>query len=537
MLIKVRKLSSGLLVKLFFVAVILTMVLWGIDNKKTQKNYLVSIDSSHYIYPKTFIRAKRHFINSLNQQYPGVSLENINVNKIVLDNLIQEKLLETELSELGLLVSNDVAIEEIKNNELFHNKDQKFDKDLFKKLLMSNELSEADYLKQLKTNIAAKALHSIIPKVEPSPYFVNEFYKYNNQKRIVELITIKNNSKDNLVKVSDEEIQQYYDKNKDEFAIPEYRDLEYIVIKSSSFSQDAKVTDSELEQEISTLEEAPEKINDQEKAKIKQRLAEKKMLEVLYHKMKQIEDDLASGDSLKDVSERFKLQYVEVNEVDKKGLVRGGVASKRIPANHTKFLQEAFDLDTNNPSDAIQLSNKDEEHYILNVKKVHPASFSDLATVKNKIFFNVSQQKKEKIAHESATKIYASLLEDSSNKQKILTDSNVTVKTLILARPDSAEKDFDSNNLNLDIVIDVFNLKSSNAATKIFKTKDGSFAFAILKDVELPKMQISQSDYTKIQSEISNFMSAAVYHEFIDYLRARHKIKINQEMLASLSYN
>lgn len=535
MLIKVRKLSSGLLVKLFFVAVIVTMVLWGIDNKKAKKNYLVAIDSSHYIYPKTFIKAKRHFVNSLNQQYPGVSLESINVNKIVLDNLIQEKLLETELKDLGLLVSNDVVIEEIKKNELFHNKEQKFDKDLFKRLLMANEVSEADYLSQLKTTIAARSLNSIIPKVEPSASFVNEFYKYNNQKRVVELITIKNNVKDNVIKVSDEEIQSYYDKNKNEFAIPEYRDLEYIIIKPASFSEAAKVTDKELEQELSTLEEAPEKISDQEKGKIKQRLAEKKTLQVLYEKMKQIEDDLASGDSLKDVSDRFKLEYAAVSEVDKQGLLRSGATSKHLPTNQAKFLQEAFDLDTNNPSDALQLSNKsDEDHYILNVKKVHPASFNDLSAVKNKIVLSVSQQKKEGSARELATKIYASFLEDPSNKQKILNDSNIATKTLILSRPDGAEKDLSANNLNLDIVIDVFNLKTTNETTKVFKTKDDNFAFAILKDVELPKMQISQSDYTKIQSEISNFMSAAVYHEFLDYLRSRHKIKINHEMLNSL---
>lgn len=541
MLNKIRKFSSGLFIKIILILIIAAMVLWGIgDNNKAKKYHVASIDNEHYIHTKDFIRSKRNFVYSFNKNYPSISLDAINVNKIVLDNLIRNKLLEIEADRLGLLVSNDVAADQIRNLQMFKDKQGRFSKEIFKQILLTNELSEAEYVKSVKNDLASQAIFSMVSEFTPSKHFANSFHRYNAQKRIVDLVVIKPQKKPiAAIKISSGDIEKYYEENKAKFTVPELRDVEYIVITPSDFKSEVEISDAELEDTVAELEESAESdkkpVPTNKKEAIKANLISQKAEQLMHEKMKDIEDDLAAGDSLTDIAAKFNLKYVTVKQVNQEGNF-DSISIKIVPQNIKKLLKDSFDLEKNNPSDALQIKENSSDYYILNVKSIYPAAIRPLSEVSQDITFLLQKENKEKQDLDRAKNIYEQVKVSKEQGLKKLQEEypqQISVETMTLSRPNDQAKE-KSQKIPSDILVNLFNFKDIGEMTGIFKTNAGDFAFIVLKEIISSKEKPFDTEMKKVSLQLSNFVTSLVQQEFMQYLDSKHKIQIFEETLQNL---
>ena len=173
------------------------------------------------------------FMDYLNQSglSQQVIKENINKNIIeeLLSSLISMTLLDLEIKDLNLDVSKNVIIKKLKNNKDFQNKDGKFQRTLYEKFLLTNNINAPIYETKLKNNILQKELFTYISGGAKSPKFlVNKFYKDQNRKLDVDYIDLSKIYK-NSETFTDKEIEIFIIENEDKLK-QDYIDFSYVNI-------------------------------------------------------------------------------------------------------------------------------------------------------------------------------------------------------------------------------------------------------------------------------------------------------------------
>jgi len=166
--------------------------------------------------------------SGLSQQ---VIKENIDKNILeeLLSTLVSTVLLDFEIEDLNLVISEATIANKLKENKNFLDEKNEFQRNLYEKFLLTNNISAPIYELKLRNNALQKQLFTYISGGAKSPnFFVNEFYKEKNRKLDIEYIDLKNfyKNKDNF---TDQEIQLFINENSDELK-QEYIDFTYVII-------------------------------------------------------------------------------------------------------------------------------------------------------------------------------------------------------------------------------------------------------------------------------------------------------------------
>jgi len=164
--------------------------------------------------------------SGLSQQ---VIKDNIDKNIIeeLLSTLISTTLLNLEIEELNLSITEDVLIEKIKNNKNFQDEKGVFKRTLYEKFLLTNNSSAPIFETKLKNNELQKQLFTYISGGTKSPEFmINKFYKEKNKKLSIDYINLETFYKKTEA-FTDREIKKFVDENADKLK-QDYIDFSYV---------------------------------------------------------------------------------------------------------------------------------------------------------------------------------------------------------------------------------------------------------------------------------------------------------------------
>jgi hypothetical protein len=225
---------------------------------------------------------------------------------------------------------------------------------------------------------------------------------------------------------------------------------------------------------------------------------------------------------------------VIIKKIDEQGNLQSGNAKQSLPNNFEKLLKESFDLESNTPSDTMQLRDDSSEYFIANVKSIQPSSLKPVNSLKTNIISILEKQNKESIAKGHAMEVYNKFIENAKDSQDLKKKyPHLSIQTLTLSRPNGGtDKQLDE--ITSDALVNIFNLKQVNDSTSIFKTKKGEFAFAVVKKITFPQDVTSDTEVKKINAQLSDFMTSLMYQEFMQYLYSQHEIQVYQKTLENL---
>ena len=173
------------------------------------------------------------FMNYLNKSglSQKVIKENINKNIIeeLLSSLVSMTLLELEINDLKLVISEDILIKKIKANKNFQDENGKFQRTIYEKFLLTNSMNAPIYETKLKNNILQKELFTYISGGAKSPKFlINKYYKEKNKKLELEYISLDKFYK-KIEELTDQEIKNFLDENTEKLK-QDYIDFSYVII-------------------------------------------------------------------------------------------------------------------------------------------------------------------------------------------------------------------------------------------------------------------------------------------------------------------
>ena len=203
------------------------------------------------------------FMNYLNQS--GISQqairENLNNNIIeeLLSGLISTTLIDLEVEDFDLSITELTVLKKIKENKNFQDENNVFQRTKYEKFLLSNNMSAPMFELQLKNRELQKHLFDFIGAGTITPDFqIKKKFEEENKSLELEYFAMENFYKDKE-SFTDQEINKFLDENKDQLK-REYIDFKYavlnpkILIGLEEFNQDFFDEIDKIENRISNGE-------------------------------------------------------------------------------------------------------------------------------------------------------------------------------------------------------------------------------------------------------------------------------------------
>ena len=200
-----RKFSSSLFAKIFLFIVAIPFVFWGMGPLFTGGNLNVIVQIG-----KDKI-ATQEFTEFL--RYRATDEEMLNINSIekFLSSFIGEKLMDKEIKDFDIKLSDNSLGSIIKNEEIFK-KNNEFSRTKYEKFLIANGLSAVTFERNMLNQSKKKQIIDLVSGgVLPSQFLVEVVYDKINQKRKIQIVNVKDLI-DKKVNFSEDQILAHYKK-------------------------------------------------------------------------------------------------------------------------------------------------------------------------------------------------------------------------------------------------------------------------------------------------------------------------------------
>ena len=221
------------------------------------------------------------FIDYINQS--GISKETIrnnlenNIIEELLSGLISTTIIDLEIKDLNLSITEKTILKNIKGNKNFHDGNGKFQRTKYEKFLLSNNMSAPMFELKLKNRELQKQLFDYIGAGTITPEFlIDEKFKQNNKSLNIEYFEMEDLYKPKS-DYTDSEIKLFVEENKDQLK-KEYIDFKYVALNPKNL-----IGVEEFNQEF-------------------------------FDKIDKLENQISQGDTFESILKSIDVKPIEVNE-------------------------------------------------------------------------------------------------------------------------------------------------------------------------------------------------------------------------------
>ncbi len=471
MLNTLRNFSKTKLASVFIFIIAIPFVFWGMGSifSEGNTNNIAKINNETI--------STQEFLNYINQtrmdnEYIKENIDNKVIEKIV-SSIVSIKLLDMEINDLNIMITDKTLANKIKNNEVFLDDKKQFSRIKYEKFLLENNITAPDFEIRFRNEELKKKLFAYVGGGIKSPYFLNNKIYINKNKEVeikyLDLDTVYN------TETPETEIEQFI-KDNEENLKEEVIDFSY-----------AKITPSNL---IDSDE-----FNNE-----------------FFKKIDEIENSILNDSSIEDIRKIYdlKIEYLSnYNNEDKNNEIFKEIYEKRndekiqlLDKNDYYLLFEVTKINKVLPSKSeIKFIERVKENLILKKKYEY-----------NKDLFQKIQDKK--FNNDEFVKI-------SKNGENLL---NETIKSL----DDNSIFDKDSVSLIYSLPENSFVLLT-NDNNKIFLAKVNK-----IYTKNLPKNDIENDEYLEISN---NKIVEEIYSSYDLALSKKYKVKVFQNTLDRIKNN
>ena len=203
---------------------------------------------------------RQRIVSRFGDQYPKdlLSVESLRPN--VLEGMIYRELLIQYADDNGHYIGLEGVHKEIRESASFQ-RDGVFSEVLFQQLLRRANMSVGGFFEELRKDKKGDQIRGGYFGTEfATSVEIDQLVKLNDQKRDISYLQIPLLKVKGQIDVTEQEIEQYFEKNRESYKIPEQVALEYIELKKEGFETGISVTDEEIEAQfairIASLEES-----------------------------------------------------------------------------------------------------------------------------------------------------------------------------------------------------------------------------------------------------------------------------------------
>ena len=465
MLNKLRNFSKGKLAGVLVGIIIIPFVFWGMGSVFSggSTNSIVKINN-HNVSTQDFA----DFINN-SKITPESIKENINNNVLeeLLAQLVSTSLIDIEIGELEVFISDKALAKKIKKQKSFQDENNNFSRTKYEKFLLENNMHSVKFEKGIRDNELKKKLFTYIGGGIKSPFFlINK--KYNEQSKKVDVDYIDLNSiYINKNKISIDNLKKHINENEEKFLV-EKVDISLIKITPENLSGESEFTNN------------------------------------FFSKIDEIEDLISNKSSINEISKKYNLEVKIINEY-----YPGKDSDELLNEIYKKRNKKVLEIVDKN--DFFLL------YEIKNLKKILPSLENKkfLTMVRNDLFernkYNIHTDLMKKIQKKKFT-----------NEDFYKLSEGMTNNLQINSIKDTSKFTRDSVNLIYSMNINNFSLISDKKNNIYLVKIKNIYENNLSKNSEEIKTFANQSN-AKIRDDL--------YNSYDYLLNEKYKIKINQKTL------
>jgi len=185
----------------------------------------------------------------LGPQFDQKMFDTPEAKREVLENLVAERAVNAAIARNHLTVSDQAIFKAINEIQGFRKPDGSFDMDQYKAALAAQGMTPEMFDARMRRDMAIQQLAGSVQATAFAPRSVaSRISDINDQEREVQELLFPIAAYLPQVKVTDEMVKAYYDKNAQLFQIPEQVKAEYVVLDQAAVESQVSVSDAEVEQ-------------------------------------------------------------------------------------------------------------------------------------------------------------------------------------------------------------------------------------------------------------------------------------------------
>lgn len=244
-----KRIMQGVLLVIIFPS----FALFGVDSflRSRDANTAVAKVAGQSISQQEFDQAMRNQLDRMKQAYgqnfDAQMLNTPEARQGVLDDLIARKAVTAETVKNQLTVTES-ALQQAILEAMGLKSGDAFDKERYKSLLAMQGMTGQQYDAIMRQDLTIQQLVGAVQNTAISSKSVaNRIALISEQERDVQTLNFKAKDFASQVKVTDEMLRAYYDKNSKQFEIPELVNAEYVVLSSDVLADQINVSDAEVQ--------------------------------------------------------------------------------------------------------------------------------------------------------------------------------------------------------------------------------------------------------------------------------------------------
>lgn len=250
MLEAIRERTKGWLAKVILALITIPFALFGIDQylQGAGSNVPIAKVDGDAITVQEFGNALQNLRNRLQSegQTDMTILDRPELRQSVLDKLINDRLLSAEVKRANFSISDEQLSQYITSMPEF-SVDGKFSEELYYQLLTQNRLTLKDFESSIRQDLKAQQAREGFASLAYIPdSLVEQTLKAELQEREVSVAEIKTADYLSEVSIEAAQVQEYYEKNKDRFQVPEQVQLEFVLMSANTLLPTMQVTEEEV---------------------------------------------------------------------------------------------------------------------------------------------------------------------------------------------------------------------------------------------------------------------------------------------------
>lgn len=393
-----------------------------------------------------------------------------------LSEFIGNLLLENEIKKLNLVESKKAVFEDIYNDQNFKGEDGKFNIKIFNEILSNNNLTEDAYVNYVSFYNSRNALIDTLTSQNlVNDYISKKLFEEQNKYITANVIIIK--PKDLILKskeLTDQEIKEYYEQNKENFKVPETKVISYIDINLSKYNTE------EAKQELSNLE-----------------------------------DLILSAKNIDEIANQYKTNKKIINYNEK---------NKKVPDD---FNFEILDYSAGTFSDLVYKDNNIYRIYYL--ENIIPEYYLSLEKSKSDIVKIIKANNKKLEEAEALKRIYKQLRNNNAEKVALRNGFKFE-KNIVIYRTNVKYPETFVDSLYKNIK------KANSLIEPVFDSENNEYLIGQIKSVkDISDTNTNFMSEITQQKILNNSYNNSVMQSFENYLFHTNKIIINDKLLNSLN--
>ena len=344
-----------------------------------------------------YFQSLRQRLEELKRQFKDLDsklIQQLNIPRQVLEQIIQQTLLFQKAQELGIDASSEEIREKIIGLPGLQREGKFIGFEEYKRVLEWNRWSITEFEESLKKEIILnKVMRVLTAGITLTPEELWEGYKNRSESAKLEFVILETEKIELKEEPSLSEIKAYFEQNKEEYEIPERREATFVFFKTEDLKAEIELTDSEIEK---YYKENESQFKDPERLKVSRIYIpfEEKEKELILAEAQGVLEKIQGGEDFGDLAKRHSKDD-KANNAGDWGLYEW----QSLPSEEKKEIEKLAEGET---SGVVE---REDGVSILKVTEKKPAVIRPLVEVKERIKSILEDQKAREMAEERINRL------------------------------------------------------------------------------------------------------------------------------------